>query len=657
MNDGSPVGGFRSFTTRKFRPSRLIRRTLRFSYSAAGKTIRLWSHATGEPGHPLPHPGAVLSVEFDPGGKRILTACDDGLVREWDTASGQTGLELTRSSETLDRAFYSPDAGTIVVIAGQSLRIWSRGSNEPLTLNAGARVRRAAFSSDGARLISGTDNGQVQVWGADSGAAIGEPIRESRQIEGLAFAKDGRILVGTNQGTSRLWAAPSGLLPAARLAHQHAVESATLSTDGERLLTGGTGATIWNLRDNNAAWHLPEGRPAVRQVAWSADGAHFITIAGDQVQLWQTATGAALGRPMSFDAEVSVAAFRLDGRTLALGTAGGAIAFHSVADGQRVSLPTAHTAKVSAAASSPDGTRCVTASWDGRIKVWNSDSGQLVREADTGEEVACAAASRDGDFLATGGASGAIKIWNAATLSRLAEAHQQRRITALAFSPDSSMLATASDDGSAAVWDSRTGKARFQLAPHSAGNSDSMTSVAFSADGRRLATGSADGSAIVWDSETGRQLSEPLRHSDSITSVAFNPKRDRLITSALDRRVCLWDVQTPGGRTERKAIARFAHTIIPVKLSPSGHLERQELDFLQNHPGAAPASLKKLIEWFYADRFVRAVSPFSSQSVQSSIVELLSENRPESLREAAVLASGDSQLEAKILKLMPAPRN
>ena len=54
-------------------------------------TAQLWDAATGKPlGEPMKHEGGVMSAQFSPDGRRVLTASwGDQAARLWDVATGQ----------------------------------------------------------------------------------------------------------------------------------------------------------------------------------------------------------------------------------------------------------------------------------------------------------------------------------------------------------------------------------------------------------------------------------------------------------------------------------------------------------------------------------------------------------------------------------------
>ena len=75
-----------------------------------------------------------------------------------------------------------------------------------------------AFSPDGHRIVSGSDDKTVRVWDAATGQPVGPPLTgHTDPVMGVAFSPDGqRIASGSDDNTLRVWDAPPGNLSASR---------------------------------------------------------------------------------------------------------------------------------------------------------------------------------------------------------------------------------------------------------------------------------------------------------------------------------------------------------------------------------------------------------------------------------------------------------
>ena len=123
-------------------------------------------------------------------------------------------------------------------------------------------VRSVAFSPDGARIASGSDDKTIRLWDAKTGAAIGEPLQgHTDWVCSVAFSPDGaRIASGSDDKTIRLWDAK-------------------------------TGAAIGKPLQGHTDW--------VCSVAFSPDGARIASGSDDKtIRLWDVKTGAAIGKPL-----------------------------------------------------------------------------------------------------------------------------------------------------------------------------------------------------------------------------------------------------------------------------------------------------------------------------------------------------------------------
>ena len=75
-----------------------------------------------------------------------------------------------------------------------------------------AQVNSVAFSPDGTRIVSGSDDRKVRIWNADSGEQVGDPLTgHDEEVRSVAFSSDGtRIVSGSDDTTVRIWDADCG---------------------------------------------------------------------------------------------------------------------------------------------------------------------------------------------------------------------------------------------------------------------------------------------------------------------------------------------------------------------------------------------------------------------------------------------------------------
>ncbi|PAV14688.1 reverse transcriptase ribonuclease H [Pyrrhoderma noxium] len=129
-----------------------------------------------------------------------------------------------------------------------------------------------AYSFDGSRIVSGSNDTTIRVWNAESGEIVGKPITGHKYwVNSVCFSPDGkRILSGNSDNTARVWDAVTGkLLFPPFSGHTNYINSVRFFPDGTRFATGSRDGTIriwtldeipdetnWELRDNG--WFIGE---------------------------------------------------------------------------------------------------------------------------------------------------------------------------------------------------------------------------------------------------------------------------------------------------------------------------------------------------------------------------------------------------------------
>jgi aspartate 1-decarboxylase len=202
---------------------------------------------------------------------------------------------------------------------------------------------------------------------------------------------------------------------------------------------------------------------------------------------------------------------------------------------------TDHMGSVLSVAISPDGHTLVSGSDDKTIKVWNLQSGKLLRTlAGHGGVVFSVAISPDGHTLVSGSGDKTIKVWNLQNgeLLRTLAGHGDR-VRSVAISPDGHTLVSGSGDLTIWVWNLQSGELLRALAGHG-GWIDKRVLVAISPDGHTLVSGSGDKTIKVWNLQNGELLHTFTGHTGSVYSVAISPDGHTLVSGSDDKTIKVW---------------------------------------------------------------------------------------------------------------------
>ena len=85
-------------------------------------------------------------------------------------------------------------------------------SNQHVFRSHRKSVCSVAFSSDGRHIVSGSEDETIQIWDAQTGAQVGNPLQgHTSSVYSVAFSPDGRHIVsGSWDQTIRVWDAQTG---------------------------------------------------------------------------------------------------------------------------------------------------------------------------------------------------------------------------------------------------------------------------------------------------------------------------------------------------------------------------------------------------------------------------------------------------------------
>jgi WD40 repeat protein len=217
-----------------------------------------------------------------------------------------------------------------------------------------------------------------------------------------------------------------------------------------------------------------------------------------------------------------------------------------------------HGDRVMYARFSPDGTKAVTTSRDKTAKLWDAQTGRLIRIfGGHDERVISAVISPDGTKLATASADGTAKLWDAkrGSLIQTFKGHSDG-LYSVVFSPDGTKVLTASADGTAKLWDTTTDPSKGKLVGlmsrlfkktliHSfKGHSKDIRIAVFSPNGEKILTASDDYSAKLWDAKTGQHIHTLKGHNREVFSAVFSPDGSQVLTGSADKTGRLWDIRT-----------------------------------------------------------------------------------------------------------------
>lgn len=470
---------------------------------------------------------------------------------------------------------WSPD-GTRLATASDdgTVRIWdAQGAAAPVVLTDlhGDRLHAVAWSPDGRRLAGGSRDGTVTVWDAGTRAALGVLTGHDDSIGALAWSPDGdRLATASSDRTVRIWDAETHAAATVLTGHEQPVRDLAWSPGRRQLASASDDGTVrvWSLTPGGPTTELTGHQAGVSAVSWSGDGRRLASVSEDRTALvWNIAEaeeegGEPQARKLASLTPLNCVTWSPDGRHIAVGDDDRTAHVWDTDSGEESRL-IGHTDSVNGIAW--HGHRIATVSRDRTVAVWDSTprgsrTGTLLGHDDSVHNVSW---SPDGTRLATASQDGTAVIWDVVRNSAVATLRHEGAVSDLAWSPDGGRLVTASSGAAARIWDVRDGTRLAVLRGHG----DELTTVSWSSDGTRIATASRDSTARIWDASNGTELTVLRGDGHWMGGAAWSPDDRHLATSSTDTALCVWDTRRGTAVTTLRGHTDYAWR---VAWSPDG---------------------------------------------------------------------------------------
>jgi len=360
------------------------------------------------------------------------------------------------------------------------------------------------------------------------------------------------------------------------------------SPDGNQIaVASSTGVQIYDAKLLQVISQFA-GDDWIASLAYSPDGKTLATwYPNGSVALWdvstaqrlQTLTSDSSGSYQFRGGGVFEVAFSPDGKILAAGQGDGAVHLWDPASGQLIRTIKGSKTSIHSVAISPDGKFLAsTATFEGIVRVWSVESGELVKELKVAgiPIMLNVNFSPDGNLLAVSGAilisiqaktaESSVTLWDTTSWqeARQIKAQDGGVVGGVAFSPDGKTLTFSAGKGGLSFWEIATG-AQVRALEGPAGR---VYSVAFSPDGQTLVSGSTDGLSL-WDTVSGAALKSTSAYGEGLTDIALSSNGISLVTASKNGEVVLWDAST---RQRTRAFNSAEQTPKCVAVSPNGRL-------------------------------------------------------------------------------------
>ena len=352
------------------------------------------------------NPGGSIKLWFPGNDVAVVQLDSKENIKESNEVNNLTRLNLNIPQQP-KHCFQTPTPEPIVL---STARILEGHSGGVLSLD---------FSPDGDLLASGSIDNTLRLWTVEDGSLLRTMYGHPFPILVLKFTPNGSfIITGSTDGLGRLWRVSDGKLINTLEGHAGWINSLDVSRDGGYIATCADDYTVrlWRMFDAKEIQNIDEGMSIISEIIFSPI---------EDKLIWSEKNGS--------------------------------IRIRSI-EGTWIHKLNENGVPASSIAVSPNGNVIISGHYNGDIKLWDINSGDLLYTLKGHTlEITTLSISPGGNLLASGASDGVARVWNIdfvqtqPKLEFVLKGHKGP-VNDISFSKQGSIIATASEDGTIRFW-------------------------------------------------------------------------------------------------------------------------------------------------------------------------------------------------------------
>lgn len=240
-------------------------------------------------------------------------------------------------------------------------------------------VRSLIFDSKGTKLYTAGSDGRVISWHMGNGEGTHLVIQHNQNSinRALTISKDDRWLAVATGKLIELLELNSTKSPVIFRGHTNDVWAVAFTNNGQSLVSTGADSSVylWNV-GNQTPTLLAKAQSRVKAIAVSPDGEYVLgAMESGQLMKWYT-NGEKPGKELLETVEYPLYSVSISnkGDVYATGDINGTVKLYDAGSNDEIVTLTGHDARINDLKFSPDDGRLASASYDGKIQLWDCEN-------------------------------------------------------------------------------------------------------------------------------------------------------------------------------------------------------------------------------------------------------------------------------------------
>uniref|UniRef100_A0A671VRZ9 Apoptotic protease-activating factor 1 n=1 Tax=Sparus aurata TaxID=8175 RepID=A0A671VRZ9_SPAAU len=489
------------------------------------------------------HEEQVNHCQFTNTARRLLlaTCSNDKFMNLWNLNKPSSQNTMFGHFEPVNHCCFSPDDSYVSTSSNDgTVKVTASSANEWKTISVRdvfaegdeeVLVKCSTWTADGKRIICAARN-----------AALIRTNRLSMVQFCHACPTSNLLAIAYSNYAVELWDLEANKKMADCSGHLSWVQRVQFSPDGSQLLSCSDDQTV--------RVRLTHSRADKHYCAMTGLNQALIKNNVCVFQVRDGRTGSVLFQSEEKSSRIRCTCMCRQASAVVLGQEDGTVQVLEVPSGKLLATLPGHTKTVLHCKFSQNGQTLITSSEDTTIRVWRWQSGECQVLQGHKEQVRCfslLSSSPADTRLLSWSFDGTVKMWDTESGEKLQDIRAHRgAILSCHVSPDGCLFATTSADMTAKLWHSES----WECVHAFKGHQDCVRSCRFSWDSRRLATGDDNGEIRLWNVKDGSLLKICSRegkdgmdslHGGWVTDLHFSPDDSLLVSTG--GYIKWWDVE------------------------------------------------------------------------------------------------------------------